>query len=58
MNKQYNVTITETLQRTITIEAENEQEAEMQVTDKYYNGDIVLDSSDFVKVTFDSERIL
>lgn len=56
--KQYNVTITETLQRTILVEADNEQHALNIVQDDYNNEDIVLDYSDFQNVEFDAERIL
>lgn len=56
--KQYNVTITETLQRTIFVEADNEQEALNMVQDDYDNDNIVLDYSDFQNVKFDAERVL
>ena len=56
--KTYNVTITETLQRTILVEADNEQQALNMVQDDYNNENIVLDYSDFKKVDFDAERIL
>ena len=56
--KTYNVTITETLQRTILVEADNEQHALNMVQDDYDNENIVLDYSDFKKVDFDAERIL
>lgn len=56
--KTYNVIITETLQRTILVEADNEQHALNMVQDDYNNENIVLDYSDFKKVDFDAERIL
>ena len=56
--KQYNVTITETLQRTILVEADNEQQALNMVQDDYDNENIVLDYFDFKNVDFDAERIL
>ena len=56
--KQYNVTITETLQRTILVEADNEQHALNIVQDDYNNDNIVLDYSDFQNVEFDAERVL
>lgn len=56
--KQYNVTITETLQRTILVEADNEQQALNMVQDDYDNENIVLDYCDFKNVEFDAERIL
>ena len=42
--------ITETLQRTIEVEAENERDALQKVKEMYKNEEIVLDSSDFVGV--------
>lgn len=42
--------ITETLQRTIEVEAENEEDALRKVKKMYKNEEIVLDSSDFVGV--------
>ena len=42
--------ITETLQRTIEVEAENEEDALRKVKELYRNEEIVLDSSDFVGV--------
>lgn len=48
MTKTYSVEITETLQRTVDIEAESYQEAFRQVNKSYKDGDIILDSSDFV----------
>ena len=43
----YKVTITETLERTFEVEAENLAEATIGVNDKYRNGDIVLTADDF-----------
>ena len=40
--------ITETLQRTIEVEAESEEDALQKVKEMYKNEEIVLDSSDFV----------
>ena len=42
--------ITETLQRTIEVEADNEGNALQKVKEMYKNEEIVLDSSDFVGV--------
>ena len=42
--------ITETLQRTIEVEAENEGDALRKVKEMYKSEEIVLDSSDFVSV--------
>ena len=52
MNK-YSVEITETLQRTIEIEAENATQAYQAVNALYRNEDIVLDSNDFIDFEID-----
>ena len=46
--KKYTIEITETLTRLVSIEAENEYEAERIVREKYKNGEIVLDADYFV----------
>ena len=45
--KKYTIEITETLTRLVIIEAENPDEAERLVREKYKNGEIVLDADDF-----------
>lgn len=52
--KEYVVYITETLQRKVIIEASNESEAIDEIVDKYYNEEIVLDSTDYLSVDFDA----
>lgn len=52
--KEYVVYITETLQRKVIIEASNESEAIDEIADKYYNEEIVLDSTDYLSVDFDA----
>ena len=52
--KEYVVYITETLQRKVIIEASNESEAIDEIADKYYNEEIVLDSTDYLNVDFDA----
>lgn len=52
MNK-YSVEITETLQRTVEIEAENATEAYKKVNAMYRDEDIVLDSGDFIDFDID-----
>ena len=49
----YQVEITETLQKTIEVEAESEREAISKVEDQYYNGEIELDTSDFIDTVFE-----
>lgn len=49
----YNVMIQEILQTAVEVEAESEEMAEQMVKDKYYDENIVLDSSsDFSHVNF------
>ena len=47
MNK-YSVEITETLQKTVTVAAENPEDALQNVREAYRDGLIVLDAADFV----------
>ena len=46
--KTFNIEITETLSRVITIDAEDIDEALALVIDQYNAGEIVLDASDYV----------
>lgn len=50
--KLYEVEITETLQKKVTVEATSQLEAEEMVTDAWNREDYVLDSGDFVGVDF------
>ena len=50
--KKFDVEITETLQRTVSVEAVSREEAERLVTEAWNNEDYVLDSNDFVDVDF------
>ena len=50
--KKFDVEITETLQRTVSVEAASREEAERLVTEAWNNEDCVLDSNDFVDVDF------
>lgn len=52
MNK-YSVEITETLQRTVEVEAENATEAYQKVNEMYCDENIVLDSNDFIDFDID-----
>lgn len=49
----YQVEITETLQRTVEVEAESESEAINKVKKQYNNGEIELDTSDFIDTEFE-----
>jgi len=48
--KKYKIEVTETLQRIVEVSARSVEEAIAQVTEKYREGEIVLDSSDFIDV--------
>ena len=49
----YQVEITETLQKTVEVEAESERDAISKVEDQYYNSEIELDASDFIDTVFE-----
>lgn len=52
-NKKYfRVAITETLRRTVTVEAESEEEAHQKVSDRWHNNEYVLAAEDFDGVEF------
>lgn len=51
--KKYTVEVTETLQRSIEVEAESENDAIEVVEQKYKDEEIVLDSSDYVSTEID-----
>ena len=46
--KEFEVVITETLQRKVSVKASNETEAKIKVFDMYDNAEIVLDGNDFL----------
>ena len=50
--KKFKVEITETLRRTIIIEAQSDEEALLKVKEQYDEEEIVLDSSDYVGTEF------
>lgn len=50
--KEYQVVVTETLERTITVEARNAAEAKEIVEQQWRNSDHVLDSDDYAGVKF------
>lgn len=55
--KTYKVTVTETLQRTITVNAEDELDAVQKVQNMYNNEEIVLDSEDHINTDIDVKNI-
>lgn len=50
--KTYEVTITETLQKTVEVEANSREEAERQVEQRWNDGEYILDADSFVGVGF------
>lgn len=52
----YNITVTETLSRVISVEADSHEAAVNMVIDDYRNENIVLDASDFLNVTIGGEE--
>lgn len=50
--KEYDVKITETLEKTVTVQAESHDAAEEQVRSAYYNSEYILDSENFTGVAF------
>lgn len=51
--KEYDVMITETLKKKVTVEAESQEEAIRKVNDSWYNGDYILDADHFDDVNFE-----
>lgn len=45
--KRYYVSVTETLNKVVSVDAESEKEAVQKVQDAYNNSDIILDSDNF-----------
>ena len=50
--KEYDVKITETVEKTVTVQAENRDAAEEQVKTAYYNSEHILDAENFTGVAF------
>ena len=50
--KEYDVKITETLEKTVTVQAESRDAAEEQVKNAYYNSEYILDAENFTGVEF------
>ena len=51
----YYVSVTETLNKVVSVDAESEVDAEEQVREAYYKCDIVLDEDNFAGVEFEAE---
>ena len=52
--KEFDVTITETLKLTVSVEASSKEEARQMVSDQWHAGDHILDADNFVEVEFES----
>lgn len=50
--KEYDVTIQETLEMTVSVEAESREEARQMVADRWKNGEYILDADSFKDVEF------
>ena len=50
--KTYEITITETLQKTVEVEANSREEAERRVEENWNNSEYILDADSFVGVDF------
>lgn len=57
-SSRFKVTITETLKRTVEVEADDQQEAEQMVSDGRHNSQYILDAEDFVGVAFEAVPVL
>ena len=53
--KEYDIKITETLEKTVTVEAASGEEAEELVRQAYYGSEYILDSENFTGVEFGTE---
>ena len=56
--KEFDIKIKETLEKTVTVQAENRQDAEEMVRQAYFDGEHILDADNFSEVDFsvDAER--
>lgn len=56
--KEFNVTITETLRKTVTVEAESLLDAEQMVSADWHKGEYILDADDFVEMEVAAEEVV
>lgn len=54
--KRYYVSVTETLNKVVSVDAESEEEAVQKVQDAYNNSEIILDSDHFCGETVEAEE--
>lgn len=57
MKNTYKVTITEMLQMTVEVEAEDAMSAEQMVNDNWQNSEYILDAENFIGVEFHAEEV-
>lgn len=50
--KEYDISIVETLEKTVTVKAASQEEAEEKVRQQYFNSEFILDSDNFKEVDF------
>lgn len=53
--KEYDIKITETLEKTVSVKAESKEAAQAKVEEEYYNSEHILDSENFTGVDFSAE---
>lgn len=54
--KEFEVTITETLRKTVKIEADSKEDALQEIEDMWKNGDIILDADNFAEVDYAADE--
>ena len=57
-SRKFKVTITETLKRTVEVEAVDQHEAEQIVTDGWHSSKYILGSEDFIDVEFEAVPVM
>ena len=53
--REFEVTVTETLEKKVTVEALSQDEAEQAVRNMWNESDIILDAEDFIDVSFKTD---
>lgn len=54
----FKVTITETLKRTVEVEADNQQQAEQMVSDEWHRSKYILDADNFADVELEAVPVM
>jgi hypothetical protein len=55
--REFEVTVTEMLKKKVVIEAETAEKAEIEVTERWYDGDYIIDGKNFAGVTFEVKEV-